>query len=246
MAGFVLIHGSFHGGWCFDPVARILRERGHRVAAPDLPGMGGDEAALRATTLAGWGAFALDQCGAMRREVGDAPVILAGHSRGGIVISEAAEADPAAMDALVYICAMMTPPDATPEMLAASSKAASPLAGTARRVLNDSGIEIDAERAAQFFAQLCPPDVAQAAAARLVTEPTGPLAAPPVVTAGRWGRVPRSYIECLHDLAIPHEAQRRMIDMAPGTATVVLEADHSPFYSAPEALADALEAATIS
>lgn len=36
MAGFVLIHGAFHGGWCFDPVAERLRARGHSVCAPDL------------------------------------------------------------------------------------------------------------------------------------------------------------------------------------------------------------------
>jgi hypothetical protein len=41
MAGFVLIHGSWHGGWCFDPpVAELLRARGRVVAAPTLPGMG--------------------------------------------------------------------------------------------------------------------------------------------------------------------------------------------------------------
>ena len=41
MAGFVLIHGSWHGGWCFDPVAALLRARGHTVVAPTLPAMGG-------------------------------------------------------------------------------------------------------------------------------------------------------------------------------------------------------------
>ncbi len=41
MAGFVLIHGSWHGGWCFDQVAELLRARGHTVVAPTLPGMGG-------------------------------------------------------------------------------------------------------------------------------------------------------------------------------------------------------------
>ena len=39
MAGFLLIHGAMHGGWCFDAVAEILRGKGHAVVAPDLPGM---------------------------------------------------------------------------------------------------------------------------------------------------------------------------------------------------------------
>jgi pimeloyl-ACP methyl ester carboxylesterase len=47
MASFVLVHGSWHGGWCFDAVKALLEAEGHEVIAPDLPGMGGDEAALR-------------------------------------------------------------------------------------------------------------------------------------------------------------------------------------------------------
>ena len=92
MAGFVLIHGAFHGGWCFDPIVEILRGKGHTVAAPDLPGMGGDAEALRAATLDGWAEFTLDACRAMRAGIGDAPLVLAGHSRGGVVISAAKSA----------------------------------------------------------------------------------------------------------------------------------------------------------
>jgi pimeloyl-ACP methyl ester carboxylesterase len=42
MASFVLVHGSWHGGWCFDAVKALLEAGGHEVIAPDLPGMGGD------------------------------------------------------------------------------------------------------------------------------------------------------------------------------------------------------------
>ena len=77
MAGFVLIHGSWHGGWCFDPVADILRARGHAVLAPTLPGMGGTAQELAAVTLAGWADFALEHCRRLRAETGG-PVVLAG------------------------------------------------------------------------------------------------------------------------------------------------------------------------
>jgi pimeloyl-ACP methyl ester carboxylesterase len=104
MAVFVLIHGAWHGGWCFDDVRALLEAQGHKVIAPDLPGMGGTDAELAAVTLAGWADFVADICRAQ-----DAPVILAGHSRGGIVISETAERVPGNVAALVYICAMMLP-----------------------------------------------------------------------------------------------------------------------------------------
>jgi len=82
VATFVLIHGSLHGGWSFDAVRAVLGKAGHTVAAPDLPGMGGDEAALGAVTLAGWAEFVADLC----RAAVQRPVILTGHSRGGLVI----------------------------------------------------------------------------------------------------------------------------------------------------------------
>jgi len=37
MARFVLVHGAWHGGWCFEPLAAELTARGHEVSAPDLP-----------------------------------------------------------------------------------------------------------------------------------------------------------------------------------------------------------------
>src|SRR5690242_8550596 len=40
MAVFVLVHGGAHGGWCFQPLARVLRDRGHRVYTPTLTGLG--------------------------------------------------------------------------------------------------------------------------------------------------------------------------------------------------------------
>jgi pimeloyl-ACP methyl ester carboxylesterase len=40
MATYVLVHGGGHGGWCYQPVARLLRSEGHEVYAPSLTGLG--------------------------------------------------------------------------------------------------------------------------------------------------------------------------------------------------------------
>lgn len=243
MAGFVLIHGAFHGGWCFDPVVELLRAKGHEVVAPDLPGMGGDEAALRAATLDGWARFTVEACRSLRGAIGDAPLVLAGHSRGGAVISAAAEADPFAMDSLAYVCAMMIPPAMTPET---AGEIIPPGAGVRQIVTlveNGAGMMPDPAQAARYFAQLSPPELAEAAAQRLVPEPVGVNAGPPRVSWERWGTVPRLYVECTEDLAIPIAQQRRMVELAPETAVFTLETDHSPFYSDPEGLAGALESA---
>lgn len=62
MATFIMIHGAWHGGWCFDTLEPLLRAEGHRMIAPDLPGMGGTDAELAAVTLAGWAAFVAELC----------------------------------------------------------------------------------------------------------------------------------------------------------------------------------------
>lgn len=240
MAGFLLIHGAMHGGWCFDRVTQILRDKGHTVVAPDLPGMGGDEATLRATTLAGWTEFALDELGKLRRAIGDQPLVLAGHSRGGLNVSAAAEADPAAMDALVYICALMVPDGMSGNAVRAILPRDEEMEKFIASRTEDAGITMDQETGIALFAQNSPRELAEAAMRRLVAEPMGPLSEVLRLTPERWGSLPRTYVECLHDRTITIAQQRKIVELLPGTRVVTLDSDHSPFLCAPEALADAL------
>ncbi len=107
-------------------------------------------------------------------------------------------------------------------------------------VPGDGGTTIDITNAIPIFAQSSPADAAAAAMQRLVPEPDIPRATPLHLTAGRYGKVPRHYIECLHDRTIPLADQRMMQAIEPCASVHALEADHSPFLSAPDALADAL------
>lgn len=243
MAGFLLIHGAMHGGWCFDGVAEILRRRGHTVVAPDLPGMGGDEETLRKTTLAGWTDFALDELRRLRRAIGDQPLVMAGHSRGGLNVTAAAEADPAAMDALVYICALMPPDGMSGNMLRGALPRDEELERFYASRMGGAGITLTAEDGIAMFAQASPRDLAEAAMRRLVAEPSGPLDAVLQATPERWGSLPRTYVECLQDRTITIAQQRAIIALSPGTQVVMLDSDHSPFLCMPEQLADVLEAA---
>lgn len=239
MATFVLVHGSWHGGWCFDPVRSILEAAGHEVIAPDLPGMGGDEAALRAVSLQGWADFVADLCrGAAQR-----PVVLAGHSRGGLVVSQAAETAPEAIDALVYICAMMLPDGVSRAMFKAMEGPNPRFDAIIAPVHGGAGTVVDPAAAGEVFAQLSPPALVDAAMARLVAEPHGPRSTPLRLSAQRFGSLPRTYVECTADRTIPIASQRRMQAMVPGAEVVTLDADHSPYLSRPAELAAALIAA---
>ena len=236
MATFILVHGAWHGGWCFDHVAALLREQGHDVFTPDLPGMGGSEEELAAVTLQGWSDFVAKIC----HSAPSRPVILVGHSRGGIVISQAAEIAPEAIDALVYICAMMLPNGMSRASFRESEPAnieydtlTSPTAGGNGTIVTASSPEL-------IFAQRTQRDISSAAMARLVAEPEGPRVAPVSVSPERWGSIPRLYIECTDDRVIPLSSQRRMQQLCPGSTVVTLDTDHSPFLSCPDELAEAL------
>lgn len=239
MASFILIHGSWHGGWCFDPVRDILEQAGHEVMAPDLPGMGGDEAALRAVSLQGWADFAVGLC----RRASQRPVVLAGHSRGGLVISQAAETAPDAIDALVYICAMMLPDGISRAEFKAVEGPNPRFDAIISPVFGGAGTVVDPAGAPAVFAQLSPPDAVASAMTRLMTEPHGPRATPLSLTDERFGSIPRTYVECTQDRTIPIKSQRKMQSLVPGAAVVTLDADHSPYLSRPRELAAALIAA---
>lgn len=233
MATFVMIHGSWHGGWCFGALRPLLAAKGHQMIAPNLPGMGGDEATLAAVTLAGWAEFTAALC----REA-DAPVILCGHSRGGIVISQAAERAPESIAALIYICAMLIPSGKSRADMRAANQP-NP-AFDAIRLQVPHGTVIDAAGANAVFAQRAPADVASAALARLVAEPEAPSNTPLQLSEARYGTVPRHYVECLDDRAITIADQRRMQSLQPCASVTTLDTDHSPYLSAPNDLANAL------
>ena len=239
MASFILIHGSWHGGWCFDEVRALLEAQGHAVIAPDLPGMGGNEEQLAAVTLQGWADFAADLC----RKAPQRPVILAGHSRGGLVISQAAETAPEAIDALVYICAMMLPDGVSRAEFKAMEEANPAFDALIRPTPGGHGTVITGDHPEAVFAQLSRPGPVAAAMARLVAEPHGPRSERLRLTPERWGSIPRTYVECTADRTIPITSQRRMQAMSPGARVVTLDADHSPFLSRPAELAEALIAA---
>ena len=239
MATFILIHGSWHGGWCFEEVKALLEAEGHHVVAPDLPGMGGDEEALAAVTLQGWADFVADLC----RHAPQKPVVLAGHSRGGLVISQAAETAPEAIDALVYICAMMLPSGMTRGEFKQLEGPNPRFDALITPTPGGHGTIIVGDRPGEVFAQMSPPDRVAWAMERLVAEPHGPRSEPLQLTAERFGCIPRTYIECSADRTIPPASQRRMQALVPGAHIEQLWADHSPFLSRPLALARLLAGA---
>lgn len=225
MATFVLIHGSWHGGWCWERIVPLLHDAGHRVIAPDLPGYGRGAHARNMPSLHDI------------LEAQSEPVVLVGHSSGGMLISAAAAQHPDKIAVLVYLAAFLLPPGVFPPAImrddAESLLAASLVVDEAQQT-----VSVKRECARAVFYTDCSDDDAAWAIDRLIPEPIIPPGSAPLeVPATSPTPVPRVYIETLHDRALGPTTQKRMYVAMPCARVCSLPTDHSPFLSAPAALA---------
>ena len=104
MARYVLVHGGGHGGWCYQPVARIMRAQGHEVYTPTLTGLGEREHLMSPTI--DLETHITDVAKVLQFE-DLTEVILVGHSYGGMVISGVADRVPERIRNLVFLDAAM-------------------------------------------------------------------------------------------------------------------------------------------
>jgi pimeloyl-ACP methyl ester carboxylesterase len=104
MATYVLVHGAWHGGWCWRRTTDLLRAKGHRVFEPTLSGVG--SRVHEATPSIGVYPHAADVAGLVEmEEIED--IILVGHSYGGMVITAAAEKIADRVRTIVYLDAFV-------------------------------------------------------------------------------------------------------------------------------------------
>ena len=229
MAAYVLVHGSWHGGWCWERLVPLLEAGGHRVDAIDLPGHGDDTTPISGMTLESYAERVAE-----RVEAAGEPVILVGHSMGGMAITQAAERVPDRIAKLVYLSALL--PGDGQSLVALWS----PVELVAQNQIVDEsegwGLIDEAVTREAFYAECSEADV-QAATSRYVKESLAVVVTPVAITDARAGRVPRVYIECLRDKTITIANQRLMHEARPCERVLTIDTDHCPFYSRPEELA---------
>lgn len=176
MSTIVLIHGAWHGAWCWYKVIPPLEKAGHRVIAPDLPGLGTDRTPLASITLDTW----VDTiCRILDAE--EEPVLLVGHSRGGIVISQVAERRPDKIRKLVYLTAFLVP--AGQSLLDIAGQIPDSVV-TQHLVTAPDQVSFTVEKGAlrEAFYEHCPEEDFELAQSLLVPEPIAPCATPLQVT----------------------------------------------------------------
>ncbi|MEM8586497.1 MAG: alpha/beta fold hydrolase [Pseudomonadota bacterium] len=230
MTTFVLVHGAWHGAWCWDEVVPRLEEAGHRVVAPDMPAHGGDPTPVAYVSLQ---AYADRVCSVVDAQ--PEPVVLVGHSLGGVMITQAAETCPANIAKLVYLTAFLLPDGVArmgygadipgslvpPNMIVADDKAT---------------VAIRPDGFAPAFCHDCSDDHVAKARSLTRPEPMVGIVTPVRHTPERFGRIPRVYIECTEDRALLPEVQKRMYTQTPVERVLSLATSHAPFFAAPDEL----------
>lgn len=221
MRTVVLVHGAWHGAWCWAPVLAGLDEHGIDAVAVDLPGPDLHADADHVTNL-------LDAI--------DGSVVLVGHSYGGAVITDAG-AHPA-VDRLVYIAAFAPDKDDTVIGLALDHEELGELAGAI--VDRDDGtLVLDLEQVGDVLYADCDPVDVDRAKGLLRPQHAASLTQPPRAVA--WRSTPATSVVCGADRGVPPSLQRAMAERIPDVSIVDWpDASHSPFLARPGEVVDIL------
>jgi pimeloyl-ACP methyl ester carboxylesterase len=274
-AVFVLIHGGWHNHSAWERVTPILKAHEFAALSLDLPGAGVNATAPKSLGRRPFDAAAFaterspiadvtqeERTQAVVDLIGEAAslshgkVVLVGHSAGGMTISAVAEQFPNLLLAVVYLAGFLVPNgmpllamlqhEALSSALAPGLFVGDPVAIGATRI--HAGSTDPAYRSllkAAFYADASESEFAHAASQLHCDESNAGAVTPSGITPGRFGMVPRHYIRCTQDRAIPLTGQDHMIstvDSAIGGKTTIhtLESSHSPFLSQPVALSKIL------
>jgi pimeloyl-ACP methyl ester carboxylesterase len=232
----LLVHGAWHGAWCWEPVVAALEARDVRAVAVDLPGHGDDTSPF--TDLHG-------DAGRVRAALDDfdEPVVLVGHSYGGVVITEAGVHPNVAQ--LVYIASFNVDDGETAMGAAVTESGAAGIDHSGRPDVfahiheePDGTTTVDYEGARILFYNDCSDEVADWAAKRIGPHRIDTLSQAPGAVAWRHRR--STYAVCTQDNIVHPDLQRILARRA--DTAVEWPTGHSPFLSRPELVADLLAA----
>lgn len=230
---FILVHGAWQGSWAWETIVPRLEKAGHAAIAADLPGDGHDATPPGEVNLARYAEKVVSLI-----DVTSGPVVIVGHSMGGVTGSQVCELRPERIALAIYLCAFMLPNGLS--VLEFYEKYLDPwMKGAHARVSYDpAGLtsRIDPASAVEVFYHQSDRALAEAAAARLTPQPEGARRSKLQLTPERYGSVPRVYIEARQDRSVHLPLQRKMQEITTCDAVYGIDSDHAPQLSMPDAL----------
>jgi len=234
MKTFILIHGSWHNAWNWHKVVPILEKQGHKVHAINLPGMGLDKTPIREVKMATTVQKITDLLDSIPGKV-----ILVGHSKNGVLISQAAESHPDKIEKLVYLAAYLIPNGKTQREYSVQDTGGwlKPYV-TMHADLNASTLQPEIYKEGLYHD--CEDYITDLAKLLLSYEPVESGVTPLQLSDENYGRVPKVYIECTEDRAVTIAMQRKMHTETPCDKVYTMDTSHSPFFSKPHELCDIL------
>lgn len=223
MPTLIFVHGACvrDAAWWWSKMTEPLAARGIATAVVPLPSCGEVDETLG--DLYG----DVDACRRAIDEV-DGPVVLCGHSYGGVIITEAGVDDRVIQ--LLYLTSVM-PDTGQSQADLIGSEPAPWLAPS-----DDGTVGVVPDMIREFFLQDCDEITTDQALSRLTRQSLMPFTQPPRQIA--WRHKPATYIVCANDLATPADVQRRRV--RPGARVVEFDAGHHPFLSRPDAFAETI------
>ena len=230
MKTFILIHGSWHSSWNWHKVIPILERKGHRAIAVDLPGMGRDKTPISEVTFQKSVTSICELIDSL-----DSKVILVGHSKNGIMISQAAEYRSDKIEKLIYLAAYLIPNGKTQ-----SEYSAQDVDGVLKpfviRYPELNAHTLQPEIYKEGLYHDCDETITELAKLLLSHESAESGITPLELSEEKYGSVPRFYIECTEDKAVTPFIQRKMYAETICQKVYQMETSHSPFFSQPEEL----------
>jgi pimeloyl-ACP methyl ester carboxylesterase len=228
MATYALVHGAWHGAWCWERLTPLLHEAGHDVVAMDLPSEDG---------TATFDTYADVVCAALE---GHDDVVLVGHSYNGNTIPLVAARRP--VRHLVYLCAMV--PDigrSVFDQMSDELEMLNPVAYEQGLSAPDEQLRqvwTDIDLACAMFYGDCDEQTTKAAIDRLRPQSAYPAILP--FSLAEFPSVPTTYVVCSEDQILRPAWSRQTARERLGADVIELPGDHSPFYSRPDVLAEVL------
>jgi len=227
---YILIHGAWQGGWCFEPLATILRELGATVSCPDLPGHGSNPVPVSTITYQMYYDSLVKELHTYTE-----PVILVAHSMSGILAAPLLDHYSDRISHLFLISAFVAQ---NGKSLLDIAMAGGP-SEIPRILLTDEKNQtqsLDLSKVKNALYHDCPSELADWAICKLQPQPIAPFTTPINWVDSGKTRNKRTYILCENDRDVHQTTQHKIIEDYP-CRVVTLQSGHFPFLSQPRQLA---------